>query len=82
MAACWILLRELSPAEGADKAEADLFARRVLAELVRDNPMTEEEASECAHRSGESSLARDRQRSRTNGIGPAAARRSRRPAPN
>jgi hypothetical protein len=77
-----MLLRELSHAEGTDKAETDLFARRVLAELVRDNPMTEEETSECTYRSGESSLARGRQRSCTNGIGPAAARHSRRPAPS
>lgn len=41
---CWILLREPGHSERADEAEVDPFARRVLAELVRDNLMTEKEA--------------------------------------
>ncbi len=44
MAGCWILLREPGHSERADEAEVDPFARRVLAELVRDNLMTEKEA--------------------------------------
>ena len=50
MAACWILLRNLGLAEGADEAEADAFAGTVLAELVKDNLMTEHEAAELCER--------------------------------
>jgi len=50
MAACWILLRYLGLAEGADEAEADAFAGTVLAELVKDNLMTEREAAELCER--------------------------------
>ena len=50
MAACWILLRYLGLAEGADEAEADAFARTVLGELVKDNLMTEHEAAELCER--------------------------------
>jgi len=50
MAACWILLRELGIAEGASAAEADAFARRILAELTIDNLMTEQEAAALCER--------------------------------
>jgi hypothetical protein len=51
MAACWILLSNLGLAEGADEAEADAFAKRVLAELTMiDNLMTEHEAAELCER--------------------------------
>lgn len=52
MAACWILLRELGFAEGADEAEAGVFARRVLEELTMDNLMTEQEAADLCERIG------------------------------
>ena len=51
MAACWLLLCELARAEGADEAEAEVFARRVLAELtMTDSLMTEQEAAALCER--------------------------------
>jgi len=50
MAACWILLRYLGLAEGADEAEAGVLAKRVLEELTRDNLMTEQEAAALCER--------------------------------
>ena len=58
MAACWLLLCELARAEGADEAEAGVFARRVLEELTRDNLMTEPEAAALCERIGKETIGR------------------------
>jgi len=57
MAACWLLLCELARAEGADEAEAGVFARRVLEELTRDNLMTEPEAAALCEQIGNETIS-------------------------